>query len=1161
MITRIRLSKGGHPHKRDVALGAARRVNGGHLDIIKRPQIRPVLFRLDWSKRASTIQSSLIRTSELVVGALLLILTLVSAPALAQLNQNCTVSVLNRNVQVKADGTWVLPNIPANFGRVRARATCVQNGVTSYGQTDYFTVPANGSVTLPPMILGSASAIPTSVTLTAPTATLTSPGATLQLGVTASYADGHSANISPSSAGTSYSISNPAIATISPEGLVTAMRSGTVMIQAINEGAQGILMLRVAFAAADSDGDGITDEEEIRLGMNPNNPADALLDEDHDGLTALEEYQRGTNPRNSDTDGDGISDGDEVHGTLGFITNPLLADTDGDGITDKTEIQTGSNPTNASSVNLAQALTGIQVNPANFTLTVNSIIGEASVQLSVIGTLIDGRTINLNSTQRGTSYASSNLANCNFGSPDGRVFASAVGSCTITVSNNGFTAVSTGRVQSFNPTALSYVTIPGFANDVAVSADYAYVAAGSGGLKIVALSADRRTPSIASSLNLPGNANAVTLVGNRAYVAAGSAGLHIIDITNPLVPRLLGSFATGGNAMGVKVVGTVAFVASGSNLQIVNVSNPAAMITVSTLSIGGTVWNLDIDPSRNLALVAAGISGVRAVDISNVAAPVLRGQVLTGDARGVAMRGNYAYVADYNNSMTSIDITNLNAPTLLSSTPLNLGGRLQGVVLSGNFAMGADVLFVNGVPIVDISDPTVLRPRTILNFTDRDDNGMGIAVDGSFVYLAADRSSLNRGGSSGDSRLYIGQFQPRVDLAGVAPTAIITTPTNGAMVFEGEQITLSVNAVDDVAVAAVQFLIDGHPVFTTTSAPYQYTFMVPTGVNSLRLGAEAADLGGNIGDATGIIVIVMPDPLTVVTGLLVDTNNTPLSGATVTAPGGHTGVTGPNGRFSIVGVPTVLGDIFVSATFAATGGTLLTGTSTSLVPVRGGTTDVGTTTLISAQFETNYGTYLSNCDDCSFQRSLPFSFPYYGVSYTNTFVGTNGYLTFNTGDSTFTENVPSFTSRPRISAFFDDLYGARSTVGAVYVNDQLPGRFIVTHDRVPHFSFGGSNTMQIQLFQDGRIIFAYKGITSLNTGTITGITPGPNAPFQQVDFSTDRNFDALAGEAIYEYFTTTNLFDLDNGFVIFTPNGSGGYNVRTILPTPPAAASLISGGQ
>ena len=41
--------------------------------------------------------------------------------AAAQLNQYCTVSVLNRTVRVNADGTWVLPNVPANTGRVKAR--------------------------------------------------------------------------------------------------------------------------------------------------------------------------------------------------------------------------------------------------------------------------------------------------------------------------------------------------------------------------------------------------------------------------------------------------------------------------------------------------------------------------------------------------------------------------------------------------------------------------------------------------------------------------------------------------------------------------------------------------------------------------------------------------------------------------------------------------------------------------------------------------------------------------------------------------------------------------------------------------------------------------------------------------------------------------------
>ena len=37
------------------------------------------------------------------------------------LDEHCTVSILNRNIPVKPDGTWVLPNVPANLGLVRAR--------------------------------------------------------------------------------------------------------------------------------------------------------------------------------------------------------------------------------------------------------------------------------------------------------------------------------------------------------------------------------------------------------------------------------------------------------------------------------------------------------------------------------------------------------------------------------------------------------------------------------------------------------------------------------------------------------------------------------------------------------------------------------------------------------------------------------------------------------------------------------------------------------------------------------------------------------------------------------------------------------------------------------------------------------------------------------
>ena len=67
----------------------------------------------------------------------------------------------------------------------------------------------------------------------------------------------------------------------------------------------------------DTDGDGLTDEEEEDLGTNPTNP-----DTDGDGLTDKEEIEYGTDPTNPDTDGDGMSDKEEIENG----TNPNSSD-------------------------------------------------------------------------------------------------------------------------------------------------------------------------------------------------------------------------------------------------------------------------------------------------------------------------------------------------------------------------------------------------------------------------------------------------------------------------------------------------------------------------------------------------------------------------------------------------------------------------------------------------------------------------------------------------------------------------------------------------------------------------------------------------------------------------------------------------------------------
>lgn len=69
------------------------------------------------------------------------------------------------------------------------------------------------------------------------------------------------------------------------------------------------------------------------------------VDSDGDGLTDEEERKLGTDPHSADTDGDGLSDGDEV--TL--ETDPNAVDTDGDGYSDFDEIVEDKDPTDAAS--------------------------------------------------------------------------------------------------------------------------------------------------------------------------------------------------------------------------------------------------------------------------------------------------------------------------------------------------------------------------------------------------------------------------------------------------------------------------------------------------------------------------------------------------------------------------------------------------------------------------------------------------------------------------------------------------------------------------------------------------------------------------------------------------------------------------------------------
>lgn len=794
-------------------------------------------------------------------GATALVLLLGAADARAQLDETCTVSALNRTVRVGPGGDWVLPNIPTNSGPIRVRATCVNpDGSLRSGQSGFFVLTDAQILEAPEIRFDLTEPVPATLELSAPEDILTAAGQTVQLRTVLTYTDGSTAEATLASAGTSYQSSNPAIATVSANGVVTAQVSGNVLVSALNEGTLGVLPMSIVLSG-DSDGDGLPDDFEIANGLDPNNPFDVLDDPDGDGLTTAEEFDLGTDPTAPDSDGDGLFDGEEVR-VVG--TAPNLFDTDGDGVSDGLEVRSGSDPLDPSSFDLAPILAGLEVFPSVFELVFNTAIGEASRRLEVTATLIDGSTLDVRSSVYGTTYATSDLAVASFGAEDGRIFAGQDGSAVITVSLGAFEATSTVEVRTFQPTALAYLPLSGYPNGVAADGGYAYVASGGAGLHVVDAS-DPANPVRLATLDTAGNANDVRVDGTVVYVADGPAGVAIVDVGDPSAPFLLAQIDTPGTATDLAVESGVLFVADGgTGVVAIDVSDPAAPGLLDTIDTPGTARGIDVE--GGWVVVADGNGGVRVIDGRAPATMVETGAIHTRSgfsrAADVAVRDGLAYVADGAGSLGGLRVVDLRVPgsPVVSGSTSNAYG-LVGVALEERFAVTADYYFVNATPLFDVG-VTPPAYAAVLDFSRapsfRDDNGNGVDVDDGVVYLVGVASRIGDNGTWATGGLHVGRYRDRTDDEGVAPTVTLLEPVAGAEVQERRRLTVRAFASDDIEVARVQFLIDGQVAADDFRAPYEAELVVPEAA-SVEVSARAFDLGGNVGESEAVTVTVVPD--------------------------------------------------------------------------------------------------------------------------------------------------------------------------------------------------------------------------------------------------------------------------------------------------------------
>ncbi|GEM_PF-5489184 len=140
---------------------------------------------------------------------------------------------------------------------------------------------------------------------------------------------------------------------------------------------------------------------------------------------------------------------------------------------------------------------------------------------------------------------------------------------------------------------------------------------------------------------------------------------------------------------------------------------------------------------------------------------------------------------------------------------------------------------------------------------------------------------------------------------------------------------------------------------------------------------------------------------------------------------------------------------------------------------------------------------------------------------------------------------------PHIAPFWTDLAPDRG--GTVYVND-LGDRAVVTWAAISRFgaSETGLNTVQLQLFPTGEVVFAYGPVAAADDSSdavLVGLSTGEGAaPAAETSFLADLPFESVGQATVYEL-VQPQLFEqwhMAGGAIRFTPTEAAGTSWITL---------------
>ena len=221
----------------------------------------------------------------------------------------------------------------------------------------------------------------------------------------------------------------------------------------------------------------------------------------------------------------------------------------------------------------------------------------------------------------------------------------------------------------------------------------------------------------------------VSVYGDYAYVAAGGMGMRVVNVTNPAAPYETGNVWTH-NGNGVVEDWPYAFVGGGDQFFSIDVSDPEAPGTVGTVNPVNTLGRLALDGVH--AYVAEGTGGLGVVDVSDRANPDHIALLNTpGSAEDLAISGNHAFVADSGGGLRIIDITTPASPSEVGHYTWT-DQPAFGVAARGGYVY-VTTQNNGGLRVLDVSVP---ESPVEVGACEMLGHGYGVEVEGDYAYVA-----------------------------------------------------------------------------------------------------------------------------------------------------------------------------------------------------------------------------------------------------------------------------------------------------------------------------------------------------------------------------------------------------------------------------------------